>query len=1153
VAASTIFLGSLAANILANNIGTQTSSYAWAWWALLLLAYLITIIGAGWATWRKIRPPISAIAWPAGCDFLEARAFKKLTPAADNPDESMYARIEQPTWGHIIAAQDLRRSLTDRIIEAAEANPHPASMNFQLVRAQAGNGKTSFLLRLAYELMQAGYSVLLNLEDSSPIDLDALRAACQAAAVVGRKRRKRIYLLLDNVFPVHKGLFQRLHTLPISNLTIIATSRFDAVPTDIPELRPALLDQPTVELGDLTPAEATELVERVQRHGLLRATDVQSILASAIEGSEPLLDVVLALTHDRGLERYVRERLTAMNGGEDPGWQRRAERLPRLQLYEAVARNHAWGLDTPLELLPTLSGLELSQIRLSPNDPWSREYLRPTRDGRWRTEHELVAREAVAYLDGPAADPIAHLATTLTALAPLANDPVRAPVVATFVGRLVLRATQGPLPWDTTIEATAVPITRLRDVLPTGLIARFHTFASPRELVDLYIPAYLALEYWTEAAEAAGRAIKKLARSPNQQDIARLQSARSLQQLGQAQGALTELNALLTKIPADPDALRQRAMVYADLGNLSSAFADFKQALLIRPNDPDILLDRAVVYQGQGQYADALTDLESALAARANDPDILNTRGLVFAGMDEFDKALADYNLALELRPDDPVTLCNRANLYFNDGAYEQAIADYTSALALAPGDPDILFYRGTAHHAHGHYAPALADYTAALTAAPDEVLTLLSRAEIYANLGDRTLAFTDLDTAQALQPANSEIQALREKFNASRIWTLQDYNAPLLSTPDNTDALSAHAFACFQLGWYLEAERDWSRLLQLLPDHPQTLAIRGETYRNMGRYEEALADSNHSLQLLPDHPQTLAIRGETYRNMGRYEEALANFNRSLQLLPDHPQTLAVRGDTYRRMGRYEEALANFNRSLQLLPDHPLILTNRSITYRLMDRYEEALADSNHSLQLLPDYPVTLTNRGSTYRNMGRYEEALADFNRSLQLLPDDPFTLTGRGSAYGSIDRYEEALADFNRSLQLRPDDPITLTNRGITYRLMGHYEEALADFNRSLQLRPDDPDTLTSRGVSYVYMDLYEEALIDYDRSLQLRTDDPVTLTNRGIVYRSMGRYGEALADFDRSIQLDPTYGLPHDLREQMLGLKPPPGKTWDEETLG
>jgi tetratricopeptide (TPR) repeat protein len=55
------------------------------------------------------------------------------------------------------------------------------------------------------------------------------------------------------------------------------------------------------------------------------------------------------------------------------------------------------------------------------------------------------------------------------------------------------------------------------------------------------------------------------------------------------------------------------------------------------------------------------------------------------------------------------------------------------------------------------------------------------------------------------------------------------------------------------------------------------------------------------------------------------------------------------------------------------------------------------------------------------------------------------------------------------------------------------------------------------------------------------------------RGITYGKMGRYEEALADFDHSLKVGSNFAAAHIAREQILGQRPPRGKTWDQETLG
>ena len=135
----------------------------------------------------------------------------------------------------------MRREVTDVLLRGIAAAGTAPGMRFQLILSAGGNGKSVLLLRLQYELAQAGEYVLIPTREGADIAADALATVCQAVATDPQHSGRRVFLLLDNAYRFHGPLLADLTTYPIDNLTLVATDRYTAVAPDSPRPAPALV------------------------------------------------------------------------------------------------------------------------------------------------------------------------------------------------------------------------------------------------------------------------------------------------------------------------------------------------------------------------------------------------------------------------------------------------------------------------------------------------------------------------------------------------------------------------------------------------------------------------------------------------------------------------------------------------------------------------------------------------------------------------------------------------------------------------------------------------------------------------------------------------------------------------------------------------
>ena len=611
-------------------------------------------------------PPTPTPVWPPDCQVINAATIATAQAEAVFPGaDSMYARPGQAAFWQIVAGQDVRRDLTDRLLAGIKAVGDAPGMRFQLITAAEGNGKTTLLLRLEYELAQAGEYVLVPSQEGAALDATALRSACATAAADVDRPGRRVFLLLDNAYRFNTPLLTTLATFRIANLTILATARYTDLTAAGPRPAPALPLDPSkpngpatfdaIDLPSLNTREAAALIEKIRRFGTLQSADPAAVIAAA-QGADgiPLLLAVLRLTNRDGIDGYVQRRLIEINNGRDPAAEESSHWEPFMRIYYAVVICRVYGVYTPQALLPALTGLPRSQVNAllcnSANGGqtgMAREFLRGDCGGAWRTDHQIIAAAVLRRLTG--LEPLHnYLPNLLDHLAAAPDSDM--PGAAALVGAILLRFAADPGLLLRVVDESAPPappaatgvadvpsespgsgpshdLAAVNAVLDSPAIApalaRLRAAALPADLVASWAPATIQLWRWPEAVTMLTTALAAGTLAAADSGRAHFLRGLAAGRLGQQAAAAADYTQALAALPDDPTILRRRALTLLQLGRPDAALADYGRALAAHPDDPLLLTQRAITFTAMRRYPAARADLSHALTLRPAFPPAL--------------------------------------------------------------------------------------------------------------------------------------------------------------------------------------------------------------------------------------------------------------------------------------------------------------------------------------------------------------------------------------------------------------------------------------------------------------------------------------------------------------------------------------------------
>ncbi len=169
---------------------------------------------------------------------------------------------------------------------------------------------------------------------------------------------------------------------------------------------------------------------------------------------------------------------------------------------------------------------------------------------------------------------------------------------------------------------------------------------------------------------------------------------------------------------------------YQRLKQPDRALADYDAALNIQPDAAAVLTNRAWIYMSRSRYDVALEDLNKAiallapaLAARAR-----YYRGFTFFKQKDYPAAMSDLNEAVKVEPNGPDPYLTRGEVEQAQQQYDAALRDFDEFSKRAPRNPRGLIGRGSVLEATGRPKEALLAYESAVALEPANAQAIAAR-----------------------------------------------------------------------------------------------------------------------------------------------------------------------------------------------------------------------------------------------------------------------------------------------------------------------------------------------------------------------------------------------------------------------------------------
>jgi len=570
---------------------------------------------------------------------------------------------------------------------------------------------------------------------------------------------------------------------------------------------------------------------------------------------------------------------------------------------------------------------------------------------------------------------------------------------------------------------------------------------------------------------------------------------------GRFDEALSRIEKVIDKEPANPVLLFERAMILVDSGRTDRAESELRKLVATNPDFYDaqrifgrVLLDRAGT--DRARLDEALLHLQAAF--RAN-PDDLAT-GVTVSQLLVASGRVADAERVLatlvERAPDQRVLNYNYAQVLTKLGRGDESQQYLERAVLLDPTFGPAAFQLVDIYQRENEWRKA---------------------AEVLQPLIDQDPMNAELKRQQAyfwLRAGNAD--RARETFK----WLVE-------ADPKDARSLFYLAESLSDMEQYSEAEKIYRKLLEQTPNDTDLLASFGLSQVAQRKLDEA-EGTFKSLLAVPDIADNLVALGKTqlaYIELQRgHYDAAVNGAKPVFVFRDKPnaQAISIALDALKKEKKYREALDLLQPLVDKFGSDPFVNSRHVELLARQGQKEKARTAAAVQAKFGTRNAIAAAE---ALLAAGDNSAALAMINDALKAKPDDMDLQFELGSAYERAGDHESAEKMFLQILAKNPEHAATLNYLGYMWADRNtNLDRAAEMLSRAVKQEPKNGAYVDSLGWAYFRqgkLDLAEKFLTDATRLLPR---DATVHEHLADVLAKRGNYKRALDLYRVALTLDP-----------------------------
>jgi tetratricopeptide (TPR) repeat protein len=397
----------------------------------------------------------------------------------------------------------------------------------------------------------------------------------------------------------------------------------------------------------------------------------------------------------------------------------------------------------------------------------------------------------------------------------------------------------------------------------------------------------------------------------------------------------------------------------------------------------EFLIEQGRAEAAARKFPDAIASYQEALRLAPHNVKAEVGLAQAYRGVHNFDEAKRILEQARREHPKNAAPLVVFGDLDIELQTYDAAITHLNAALALDPADVDARNRLAVAYKAKGDATNALAQIAKLLARDPKNALAHYTRAEIYSDHDQDSLALIDAQKVVELQPENPRGRVLLAKILV---------RAPAAAAGDEAKKRCAKAVDALE-------PLSQSGSQSQSPDS-ETLFLLSRAYRCAGqdnKAQETLAafekssQNDRSTNENKTQAKHLVQQADELAMKNDFAGSLALLNQAIAMDPTYAATYSQLAKLYYSAGDIEKASDAIAQALAREPFHPEYLYVQGKILEKQSRFDDALAAFQKTTLVNPKESDAYFEMGAIYQQRGDRPSALAAYKKAVELSPDDP------------------------------------------------------------------------------------------------------------------------------------------------------------------
>lgn len=462
---------------------------------------------------------------------------------------------------------------------------------------------------------------------------------------------------------------------------------------------------------------------------------------------------------------------------------------------------------------------------------------------------------------------------------------------------------------------------------------------------------------------------------------------KTLRNLGKLQESVDYFERILSKDPADHQAITNKGISLYYSGRYFDALKAFDAALKIEPQNQHALIYKAIIKEVIGYNQEAVDCicrvaeitprfLNSDNPSGSVDELISMGETLCVEFINKKQEAIKFFDAALKIDPKISHAWVRKGICMFSLGHRVDAISCFDMAEKVAPNSTFVLGMKATFLASMKVNDDAINYFERSLKFEAKNLASLTNKGVLLGRLGKTTEANICFSEAVRVEP-RSTVYVLCKKATAfgSSSESTKFLDMALEIEPDNVLALDQRGFIdeCFGFGraseFYLLRDQKMPKFFD------QLLDIGNSNIKN-GDYHKAIRLFDAAFEIDSKDPYVFAHKGFALDCLGKYEEAIVCYDEALKMISQSTQysDLVVwiqngKGLVYDHLGRYEQAIACYDEALGSDPNYVNSLVSKGIILSKLGKNEEAVKLYDKALELEPGYSYAMLHRRIAIQN----------------------------------------------------------------------------------------------------------------------------------------------------------------------------------------